>query len=66
MSNSRTAVDYMRKENVMCPICISTTVLVVAGTTSTAGIAGVAALVARQWNRKKGEQNAATKNRDAR
>jgi len=56
----------MRKEDIMCPICISTTVLVVAGSTSTAGIAGVAALVARQWNRRKGEQNAATKNRDAR
>jgi hypothetical protein len=56
----------MRKEDVMCPICISTTVLVVAGSTSTAGIAGVAALVARQWNRKKGEQNAATKDRNAR
>jgi hypothetical protein len=50
----------------MCPICISTTVLVVAGTISTAGIAGVAALVARQWNRKKGDRNAAKQNRDAR
>ena len=57
----------MRKEDIeMCPLCISTTVLVVAGTTSTAGIAGVAALVARKWNRRKGDRNVATQNRVAR
>jgi len=48
----------------MCPLCLSITVLVVAGATSTGSIA---ALIARTlYIRKKGDRHVAEKNRDAR